>query len=221
VPEVRTLFTPTSQLEIIDTWNAMGLRGTGSHDYQVRDLFVPEECSIPGLGETTACKSNFYGLPGYTVFPIPIAAVLLGLGRHTLDLFYQLAMTKTPWGSGHLLRDDPNVQQEIGHAEAILRSARCFLMEICEQLKFAAKDTLTMEHRAMVRLSSTQAVQAAKLVAQIVHDVAGGSAIYESIGLSRCIRDILAAGQHIQVHTHNFRAAGRVLLGLDPGTPRF
>jgi alkylation response protein AidB-like acyl-CoA dehydrogenase len=221
VPEVRTFFVPKSQVEIIDTWDAMGLRGTGSHDYQTHDLFVAEEYSILGLGETTACKSEFYSLPGYVVFPIPLAAVLLGLGRHTLDLFYGLATTKTPWGSSNLLREDANVQQEIGRVEALLRSARSFLMEVCELLELASKETLTMEQRATVRLSSTQVVQAVKEVAQVVHDLAGGSVVYEPLGLSRCIRDILAAAQHIQVHTHNFRAAGRVLLGLDPGTPRF
>jgi indole-3-acetate monooxygenase len=79
---------------------------------------------------------------------------------------------------------------------------------------------LTLEHRALVRLASTQVAHAAKEVAMVVHDLSGGSAVYEKVGLARCIRDILSAAQHIQVHTHNFRTGGRVLLGLEPGTPR-
>jgi alkylation response protein AidB-like acyl-CoA dehydrogenase len=78
---------------------------------------------------------------------------------------------------------------------------------------------LTLEQRAAVRLSCAQVADAAKSVVQIAYDIGGGTSVYESCPLQRCFRDTFAAVQHVQVQGGNFETVGRVLLGMEPGTP--
>jgi len=103
----------------------------------------------------------------------------------------------------------------------MLRAARAFLFEACEDAWRTVDGgrELTLEQRAAVRLSCAQVAEAAKSVVQIAYDIGGGTSVYESCPLQRCFRDMYAAVQHLQVQGGNFETAGRVLLGLDAGTP--
>jgi alkylation response protein AidB-like acyl-CoA dehydrogenase len=222
-PETRTVFFPTGSAEVIDTWDAGGLRGTGSHDFRINDLFVPHEHTVKELGSTPTCPGPFYSIPPHSAYPIAIAAVPLGIARAALDRFAKLASTKTPLGGTVVLREKPTVQSAIGRAEAALRSARAFLFEVAEEVWqiVEAREPVTLHHRALTRLACAQVAAAAKEAVQIVYDGGGGTSVYESSGLQRCFRDTYAAVQHVQVHTANFELAGRVMLGLEPGTARF
>jgi indole-3-acetate monooxygenase len=222
-PETRTVFFPTGSAEVIDTWDAGGLRGTGSHDFRVDDLFVPHEHTVKELGGTPTCPSPFYSIPPHSAYPIAIATVPLGVARAALDRFVKLASVKTPLGGAAVLREKPTVQSAVGRAEAALRSARAFLFEVAEEVwrVAEAREPVTLRHRALTRLACAQVAAAAKEAVQIVYDGGGGTSVYESSGLQRCFRDTYAAVQHVQVHTTNFELAGRVMLGLEPGTARF
>jgi indole-3-acetate monooxygenase len=216
------MFFPTREVEIIDTWRVSGLRGTGSQDYRVTDLFVPEERSIGGFGDAAVQPGVLYALPLITVFATSIAAVPLGIAQASIDALIDLAQSKTPTGSPALLRDKPMIQSEIGRAEAMLRSARAFLFESVQQLWDEAEaGNLSLQRRAAVRLACAQVAATAKEVTPRMFDAGGGTALYESGPLERCSRDAQAAAQHITVSGNNFELAGRVVLGLDPGTPRF
>jgi indole-3-acetate monooxygenase len=217
--ETTIAFFPTSEAEVIDTWDAGGLRGTGSHDYQVEGLFVPEThaCS----GRLPLLSGPLYALPHYTAFCVPIAAVPLGIARAALDGVRELSTSKVARISPTLLREKPVVQGAVGRAEAMLRAARAFLFEACDEAwsTVASGVELTLEQRAAVRLSCAQVADAAKSVVQIAYDIGGGTSVYESCPLQRCFRDTYAAAQHVQVQGGNFETVGRVLLGLDAGTP--
>jgi alkylation response protein AidB-like acyl-CoA dehydrogenase len=222
-PETRTTFFPTESVEVIDTWDVGGLRGTGSHDFRINDLFVPHECTVKELGSTPTCSGPFYLIPPHSAYPIAIAAVPLGIAHAALDRFVKLASMKTPLGGTAVLREKPTVQSAIGRAEAALRSARAFLFEVAEEIwqVVEARESIALHHRALIRLACAQAAAAAKDAVQIVYDGGGGTSVYESSGLQRCFRDTYAAVQHVQVHTTNFELGGRVMLGLEPGTARF
>jgi indole-3-acetate monooxygenase len=134
-----------------------------------------------------------------------------------------MSTNKTPLGGITLLRDKPTVQAAVGRAEAILLSARAFLLETCEEIGevVAGGEPLSMQHRTLMRLAAAQVAAAAKETVQTVYELGGGTSVYESSGIQRCFRDVHAAVQHVQVQSGNFESAGRVLLGLEPGTSRF
>lgn len=218
-PDTKVMFFPTSSVEVIDTWDVGGLRGTGSHDYRVADLFVPG--SHIASWDTPLLDGALFRAPKQTVLPITIAAVPLGIARAALNAVLELAQAKTPRLGTALLRDKPTMQAAVARAEAALASARAFLLQATEEVwtTVVRNDPATLKQRATVRLACAQVAEAAKFVVQTAYDLGGGTAIYERSPIQRCFRDAHAAAQHIQVQSGNFETVGRVLLGLDPGTP--
>ena len=92
--ETIVAFFPAREAEVIDTWDVGGLRGTGSHDYQVADVFVPN--SHVSTGRKALCPSALYALPFFTAAPPTIVAVPLGIARAALDALLELSKSKTP-----------------------------------------------------------------------------------------------------------------------------
>ena len=222
-PDMRLMLFPTSAVEIIDTWRVGGLRGTGSHDFQVRDLFVPDDHAIAAFTAKPVRPGTLYAAPFITVFAMAIASVPLGIARAAIEAFIALAEAKTPMGGASRLRDKASAQADVGKAEALLRSARAFLVESVHDIwnAVAAGDTPSLPQRATARLAAAQAAAASAQAVDLLYNAAGGTALYESNLLERCFRDVHATTQHMGTSSANFELSGRVLLGLDPGTPRF
>jgi indole-3-acetate monooxygenase len=160
---------------------------------------------------------------GTLLFVFALAAVTLGVARAAIDAFVELAGGKTPMGSTALLRERSSAQADIARAEAMVRAARALLVEAVEEqwAEIAAGQAPSLAKRAAIRLASTFAGEASVRAVDLVYAAAGGSAIYESSRIDRCFRDVHVAVQHIGLTANNYELAGRVLLGLDPGTPRF
>ena len=221
-PVERLVFFPTGAVEIIDTWHVSGLRGTGSHDYRVTDLFVPENHSIEIVTPVPTAPGPLYALPFRTVFGVAIAAAALGIARGAIDAFQELATARGQRGGPGRLRDTPAVQGDVGRAESLLRSARAFLLETAQEawdeIEAGGPDSLRM--RALLRLANAQAAVSSAQVVDLMYNAGGGSSVYESGRLERCFRDIHAATQHRAVSAGNYELAGSVLLGLDPGIRR-
>jgi alkylation response protein AidB-like acyl-CoA dehydrogenase len=222
-PDMRLMLFPTSAVEIIDTWRVGGLRGTGSHDFRVADLFVPEERAIAAFTAKPVRPGTLYAAPFITVFAMALACVPLGIARAAIEAFVELAEAKTPIGAASRLRDKASAQAAVGRAEALLRSARAFMVESARDIWdiVAAGDMPTLQQRATARLAAAQSASASAQAVDLLHDAAGGTALYEHNLLERCFRDVHAATQHIGISSANFELSGRVLLGLEPGTPRF
>ena len=220
-PVIRLMIFPKRHAEIFDTWRVSGLRGTGSHDFSVDGLFVPEERSLTGIGGQPAQPGRLYTLP-FTIFPISLSGVPLGLARAAIDALSELADGKTPTGSTQRLKDKPAIQAAVGRAEATLRSARAFLFEAIEELWEAAETgPPSLRQRALVRLACSQVAAAGKEVTDMMFEAGGGSSLYEDCRLARCWRDAHAAAQHLGISPNSFESGGRVLLGMEPGTARF
>ena len=222
-PDMRLMLFPTSAVEIIDTWRVGGLRGTGSHDFHVTDLFVPDDHAIAAFTAKPVRPGTLYAAPFITVFAMAIASVPLGIARAAIEAFIALAEAKTPMGGASRLRDKASAQADVGKAEALLRSARAFLVESAHDIwnAVAAGDTPSLPQRATARLAAAQAAAASAQAVDLLYNAAGGTALYESNLLERCFRDVHATTQHMGTSSANFELSGRVLLGLDPGTPRF
>src|SRR5213595_3934527 len=156
-PETRYLFVPVAEAELLDTWHVRGLRGTGTHHFAVRDVFVPEERSILARTASLIETGPLYQIPRGLVFASGDAAVSLGVARTCLATFYELAGAKTPRFMTGMLRDQPMVQADIGYAEAHIRAGRALLTETVRDVwaTVSAADTLSMDQRAALRIATT------------------------------------------------------------------
>jgi indole-3-acetate monooxygenase len=222
-PDIRLAIFPTSAVEVIDTWHVSGLRGTGSHDYRVADLFVGDDHSISCFDAKPLQPGTLYAMPMMTVLSVAIAAVPLGIARTAIDAAVELAQVKTPYRSSLLLRDMATFQATVGRAEALWGSARSFLLATVGDLwdEVSSGMAASMSQRASVRLACTQAAQSAAQAVDLMYNAGGGTSLYESSRLERCFRDVHACTQHIATSTDSYEVGGRVLLGLDPGRPQF
>lgn len=222
-PDIRFMIVPRAEIEIIDNWHVAGLRATGSCDFEFRDVFVPEDRSLPTFTAPPRKSGALYATPLISVFAASIPLVSIGIARCAIDAFVALAENKTPMGGTGRLKEKATVQAELGRAEASLRSGRAFLLEAMQEVWEAAEegDMPTMHQRAIVRIAAAHAAEAAVRAVDLVWNAAGGTALFESCPIERCFRDVHATTQHIGTNANNFELGGRVLLGLDPGTPRF
>jgi alkylation response protein AidB-like acyl-CoA dehydrogenase len=222
-PEMRFMFFPKSAVDVIDNWNVSGMRGTGSHDFAVDGVFVPDSHVAPAFVSAPVQPGTLYRVPPLSLFTLALVSVTLGIARAAIDSLVELAGVKTPMRSTALLRDSPGVQATVARAESLVRAARALLIEaIHAQWEAAQTGTPdSLRERAGIRLACTYGAEACASAVDLVHAAAGGSAIQESGRIARCFRDIHAATQHIGLSLSNYEIAGRVLLGLDPGTPRF
>jgi alkylation response protein AidB-like acyl-CoA dehydrogenase len=223
-PEMRIGFFPKDpDVKVLDTWHVGGMRGTGSHDYTMSDVFIPDDFTVGGLDPPSQQPGRLYRIPVFSLYPFVIAATPLGVVRAAFDAFLELATVKTPVTGSVLLRDKPTVQAMVGRSKALLDSAREFYYATAQSLSdWADTDApLSLALRTQVRLATAHVGEVAKQVVRDLYDAGGGSSVYETCPLEGHFRDIHAVTQHFGVSQGNFEFAGRVVLGLDPGTARF
>ena len=211
---------PISEVEIIDTWQVSGLRGTGSHDVAVHDLFVPEERAVALALDPGAANVQFR-IPMFTLFGIALVPVALGAARRAIDEVMATARGKTPMLSGSKLMDKPVFQHEMARAEGMLQAGRTYLYAAVGGLLEAASAgaEIDMAMRGRVKLACATATDFAAQATDIAYRLGGASALFETGALQRCFRDVHAVTQHFTIAASNYEVAGRVMLGLEPGTP--
>jgi alkylation response protein AidB-like acyl-CoA dehydrogenase len=218
MPVMREVFFPASSVEIIDTWDSTGLRGTASHDYAVADLFVPDHRTM-WFQEPPRCDRALYRMPPIATFGTYIGAVLLGIARHAVDAFAELAAAKTPALSSDRLADKATAQAVLGHAHAVVRAGRAQLLGALIELweRVAAGHAPTFADRGELWLASTHVAQACVDAVGRLYAAAGASSVYTSCALDRCLRDARTAAQHVCAQQVNYELAGRQLLGRNDG----
>ena len=222
--EVRiAYFYPKSIARIIDTWDVSGLRGTGSHDIEVADLFVPEERTFSALDLRARVTGPMNRMHGFDLAGCGFCCVGLGVARAAIDEFVELAQVKVPRSSSELLRDRAIVQAKIGEAEAVLRSGRALLFDVVEDMweTVLAARPITERQRADLRLAMTHAAQSAGTATHMVCAAAGTTSIFTKSPLERYARDAEVVTRHNQLQFVNYEAVGRTVLGLESNSPLF
>src|SRR5262245_7901143 len=214
-PEQRYLYVPVGEAELLDTWHVRGMRGTGTHHFAVHDVFVPEERTLLSVTAPVYEPGPLYRIPRTLLFASGDAAVSLGLARSCLEAFAELAGAKTPRAVQGLLRDQPLVQSDVGHAEAHVRAARAFLTEAVRDLWSAAvAGRLTLDLRAALRIATTHTMREVVRVVDSLYSAAGATAIYESHLIQRHFQDVHVISQHMQARMAHYELVGRHWLGL-------
>jgi alkylation response protein AidB-like acyl-CoA dehydrogenase len=215
-PETRYLFVPVAEAELLDTWNVRGMRGTGTHHFAVHDVFVPAERTVLSATAPLLEPGPLYKIPRTLCFASGDAAVALGWARTCLEMFFELAGSKTPRAMQAVLRDQSMVQVQVGQAEAAIRSGRAFLLETVRDLWATVTSTgaLTLDQRATLRLATTHGIRLAAQAIDIVYNAAGATAAYDGHPIQRHFQDIHVITQHLQGRLAHYELVGRHTLGL-------
>jgi indole-3-acetate monooxygenase len=221
--EERYLFVPAAEAEILDTWSVRGMRGTGTHHFVVKDVFVPAERTVLQAGSPLLESGPLYQFPRRLLFASGDAAVALGTARACLDAFFELAGAKTPRSMQAALRDQPTIQAIVGRSEAQLRSARAFLLESVREIWSEAVSTggIGSNRRAVLRLATTHAIRLSVEVVDSVYNACGVTSIFEGNPIQRCFQDIHVISQHTQARLAHYELIGKHVLGLTVDQERF
>jgi len=221
-PERRLAFLPRADAELIETWDVAGLRATGSHDFSVEGLFVPDAFTCQMVHDTRRREDPVFAFPLAGWLAVILAPPALGIARRALGEVAELASVKTPAraGSGRL-GQRPVVQHEFAQAEAVLRAGRAFLYDTCDEVArtIAAGDEASDAQRALLRLATTYAGTAGTEATTVAYRLGGGTSNFESSVLQRLLRDVNAVSQHHLLSPLGYELSGQVLLGgaLPPG----
>jgi len=217
-PVIKSLLVPRESASIRDTWQVMGLRGTGSDTYSVTDMFVPEHHTYAHHALDPAEwreRGPLYSFTIHQLFGSSFPAIALGIARATLDAFVELARTKTPAGGKSLLRDNAVIQSQVGVAESQLAAARVFFYSAWDDIWRAAQSgAVSLEQRARLRMASIHLSQQARQVVETAYLAAGATAIFASNPFERRFRDMHAVSQQAQAQFAIYEVIGQYVLGL-------
>ena len=214
-PRQHMVLVPASQIVRLDNWDVAGLSGTGSSDYTIEDVVVPE-ARIVGWQRRDAIDRPLYRFPLFPLLALSIASVALGLARASLEDLVTLASEKKPMGSQRVLAERPAVQVEVARVEASVRAARAFLYETVDAAwaRATAGEPIDERSRADLRLATVHAARAGARATERLFQLAGASSIYRETALQRRWRDAQVAAQHAMVSDSLLELTGRVRLGL-------
>src|ERR1700732_1631748 len=208
------------------SWDVAGLRGTGSFDWTVNDVFLPERRTMPQIG--IPLENQWARWPG-VMYALPVqcwvgphhSAVITGIARAGIDALIDLAGGKIPRGrTGALLCDNPQVQDAVGRADAILNAGRTYRSAQIAELwaTVAAGNETTLEQRARCRLAAIYAGDSAREAMDLVYRHGGSTSFKRESRLAECWRDLHVVGQTVTIAPEWYPICGRVYLGMDPGS---
>ncbi|MEQ9314707.1 MAG: acyl-CoA dehydrogenase family protein [Henriciella sp.] len=199
----------SSDVAFIDTWTVSGLKGTGSTDFSVDNVFVPADRVIDNF-DTARDDLAIYRFPGFGLLALGVAAVALGTARGAMNDYLDLAHSgdgKSPLATKSASHRDAAI------AEAAIRQGRAFLLEAVEECwEEAEAGPVSTAARRDLRLACTAAVRSSADAVDTLYELCGGASVYAVSPIQRRFRDVHVATQHIMVRKGIYDLAGRLLL---------
>jgi len=219
-PEQRIFLVPRSQYKVLDTWHAGGLRGTGSNDVEVSEVFVPEHMTLAVAdtkgGPTPGSAVNpgpLFQLPVFALFPYMLSGVALGIAEGLIESYQPAAGKMT----GARVAEIQSTQIRLGEATAYARASRLVQLANCREAEAQLPDLKT---KARYRLEGAYAVEWAVRAVDVMFGLYGAGGLYESGPVARAFRDAHAVKQHFSFNTDIAGTTyGRVALGLASDNP--
>ena len=220
-PQIVGLAIRTSEVQIIDTWQSLGMRGTDSNDVAADGVFVPEARSFvvaPVYEPAAQFAGPLYRLPALTSVDVIIAPIALAIARGAITALREIADRKIPLAAMKTIRHRPAVQFALADAEARLQAARLLFYDTVSGLwqRTLAGEPATLEQRADLMLASAHAVRTSAHVADLMHRMGGSTGIYERSRLERHFRDAQTVRHHGFVSEARLETVGQVYLGVEP-----
>jgi 3-hydroxy-9,10-secoandrosta-1,3,5(10)-triene-9,17-dione monooxygenase len=222
--EYRIFLVNKNDYKIKDTWNAAGLRGTGSNDVEVKDAYVAEPMTVAvndlagGPTPGSAVNPNaLYALPVFSLFPYVLSGVALGNAQACLDDYIEVARHRASTYNRAKLGDLQSTQIKIAEASAKIDAARLIMRSTCIEAMAAARRGYVPDVAAKTKLrrDGAFAVNLCTEAVSLLFSASGARGLFTSAALQRQFRDAHAINSHL---AFNFDAAGtnygRVALGL-------
>lgn len=209
-PEFVVACAPASAWTIIDNWHTTGLAGSGSSDYSVTELFVPEE-HVFRLNAPRRSEPLYRWAP---MFVANMPGVALGIARCSIDVAIEIAESKLLLPELVMLRDTSRARSVIAHAEADFGAARAYVYDSLTRLwvQLLAGDDPSLEVRTAVALARANSYDMALRVTRAMNDLIGASSIYRSHPLERLSRDAATVHQHVAVQERMYESIGQLRL---------
>jgi alkylation response protein AidB-like acyl-CoA dehydrogenase len=230
---MRLAFAPSSEVGIVENWDVLGLRGTGSHDLVMEGVEVPESKTVSLLTDQPWAEGPLYVFPPFAALSLGVAAVSLGVAAGAIEAFKELAGSKTPAMATRALGRRSTVRAELARCEAALAAARALHFDqidrcwakaeelaerpLAERQEEDASGGFSGIERARLRMAFTHAAETSADVCTRLHRLAGGTSVREGEVLERAFRDSHTATQHVLVGPQIHESVGGVLLGEEPG----
>jgi alkylation response protein AidB-like acyl-CoA dehydrogenase len=202
-----------------DVWQVMGLRGTGSDNYTISDLFVDDAHSLTREYEPERQQHGpLYSFQAMQLYASGFASVALGISCAMLDAFVALARTKSQAWSAESLRDNHAVQHIVSHSDAAWKAARAGLHKAVDDAWQDVERTgaLSLQHRMEIRQAATYAIHVSRDMAHAVFHEAGSAAIFTKHPFERRLRDVNSVSQQLQGRRTHFETVGLYRLGGEP-----
>ena len=214
-----------SEAQIVEgSWDVSGLRATGSFDWTVEDIFLPERrtmvhAGVPLDNQWSHWPGISYALPAQAWVGPHHSAVITGIARAGIDALIELAGEKTPRGRTGQLCENPQVQDAVGRADTILNAGRAYRSAMITELwnTIAAGEDTTLEQRARCRLAAVHAADCAREAMDLVYRQGGSTSYRRGSRLAECWRDLQVVGQAVTIMPEWYPIGGRVFLKMDPG----
>jgi indole-3-acetate monooxygenase len=220
-PDFKNMFFNPEECEILDTWHSLGLRGTGSTDIVVKDVFVPEEQVFSVFTAPPVVSGALYNIDILGLFSMALTMVSMGIARAAIDSFVALAKAKTPTLSQTGLANRPTIHAEVARTEALVQSARAYLYEVAADLMDAVTSGsgVTDELEARRRLACVNASTSSVQAVNAMFSLAGATPVYSGHRLEQCLRDVHSASQHLVVSPVWWEKTGQYYFGHGLGMP--
>jgi alkylation response protein AidB-like acyl-CoA dehydrogenase len=220
----RGVFSRSEAQVVEGSWDVTGLRGTGSFDWTVEDVFLPERrtmvhAGVPLDNQWSRWAGVAYALPTQAWVGPHHSAVITGIARAGIDALIELAGGKTPRGRTGLLCENPQVQDAIGRADAMLNAGRVYRSAMIAELwnTVAEGGETTLEQRARCRLAAVYAADSARGAMDLMYRHGGSTSFERESRLAECWRDLHVVGQTVTIAPEWYPIGGRVYLGMDAG----
>ncbi|WP_428537542.1 acyl-CoA dehydrogenase family protein [Rhodopila sp.] len=218
-PWERTFMFRREQARIDDVWQVMGLRGTGSDNFTIEDLFVDDAHSLTREHQPERRQHGpLYSFQAMQLYASGFASVALGVSRAMLDGFIALARRKSQAWSADSLRDNHAVQHIVSYSDAAWKAARAGLHRAVDDAWWDVIriGVLPVEHRIEIRQAATYAIHVSRDIAHSVFHEAGSTAIFNNRPFERRLRDVNSVSQQLQGRRTHFETVGSFRLGGEP-----
>jgi 3-hydroxy-9,10-secoandrosta-1,3,5(10)-triene-9,17-dione monooxygenase len=229
LPDYRVFLVPAGEYETIDTWHAAGLRGTGSKDVVVSDIFVPEHrtlavADMKGCGAPGAALNPgpLYRLPVFDMFPYVVAATALGLAQGAVAFFIEETRHRITSYTTTLMSDHSTTQLRLGEAASAVEAAELLLLANCQAAMGAAEASRVpgLDEKIRLRRDGAYAAKLCAHAVDLLFEAGGGEFLYEEKPMQRFFRDVHAAQNHYALTWDvAAAAAGKFMLGISPDSP--
>lgn len=217
VPDMHVAIVPRAEVVFTDGWYVQGLKGTGSYDYRVEDVFVPAYRTFPLFTR----EPHRGSAPATRMGLMPVTAAghaswALGVAKSMLDDVEELAATKYRMSDMASLASRPTFQKGLAHHVAAWRAARLLVLDAFNRAESAVGEgaELTPALRADMRVAAVYATDVARECAEWAHLVAGTSSIREGTRLERAFRDMYTGTQHAFISEKVAIDAAQIWLGI-------